>query len=209
MSAEQPPDQPSAERVRVLTVCTANICRSPYAQLVLAAGLERVRPGAFEVSSAGTQALAGYPVDEGSAALLDARGVPHADFRARRLTPALLAAQDLVLVMAGSHRDWVVDEAPTVHRRTLTLRELADALDDIGEREDWDWLVKRAGADDVVSRWRALPGLVAQHRSRGRARGDRDVADPYRRGPRAFARMADEVDPAVARIVSWESRFAR
>lgn len=205
MSAEQPP----ADRVRVLTVCTANICRSPYAQVVLAAGLEWARPGAFTVESAGTQALVGYPVDAGSAALLDAKGLPHADFRARRLTPALLAEQDLVLVMAGSHRDWVVDEAPAVHRRTLTLRELAEAIADIGEREDWDWLLERAGADDVVSRWRALPGLVAQHRSRGRSRANRDVADPYRRGAKAFARMAEEVDPAVRTIVSWERRFPR
>lgn len=205
MSAEQP----SAERVRLLTVCTANICRSPYAQLVLAAGLEAARPGAFLVESAGTQALAGYPVDAGSAALLDAKGLHHADFRARRLTPALLAEQDLVLVMAGTHRDWVVDEAPAVHRRTLTLRELAEALDDIGEREDWEWLLRQAGADDVVSRWRALPGLVARHRSRGRHRSDRDVADPYRRGAQAFARMAGEVDPAVRTIVSWERRFPR
>ncbi|WP_392542813.1 low molecular weight phosphatase family protein [Oryzobacter telluris] len=205
MSADQPP----ADRVRILTVCTGNICRSPYAQVVLGAGLEWARPGAFEVTSAGTHALVDHGVDAGSAALLDAKGLPHDTFRARRLTPALLAQQDLVLVMAGHHKEYVVDEAPSVHRRTLTLRELAGALDDIEEKDDWPWLLSQAGADDVVSRWRALPGLIAAHRSRGRRRGERDVADPYQRGEKAFARMAGEIDPAVRTIVSWERRLGR
>lgn len=205
MSADQPP----AERVRILVVCTANICRSPYVQAVLGAGLEWARPGAFDVSSAGTHALVGRGVDGGSAALLDAKGLSHGDFAARQLSPALLAQHDVVLVMASEHRAWIVEEAPAVHRRTFTLRELAGLLDDIGESEDWEWLFEQAGAHDVVARWRALPELVARHRPRGPRRGDRDVSDPYRRGPEAFARMAGEVDPAVRTIVSWERRLAR
>lgn len=206
MSAAAPPP---AERVRLLTVCTGNICRSPYAQVVLAAGLEEARPGAFEVTSAGTHALVGHGVEAGSAVLLDALGHGHADFRARRLTPALLAEQDVVLVMAGSHREYIVDEAPAVHRRTFTIRELAQALEAIGESEDWPRLMSGAGATDVVSRWRALPGLVAGHRPRGRSRSGRDVSDPYRRGDAAFTRMAEEIDPAVRAIVRWERQFER
>jgi protein-tyrosine-phosphatase len=88
------------------------------------------------------------------------------------------------------------------------LRELASALDEIGERHSWPELVAAAGADDVVSRWRVLPGLVAEHRGRGRSR-DRDVGDPYKRGQRAFAQMSAEVDPAVRSIVLWERQFPR
>jgi protein-tyrosine phosphatase len=203
MSADQPP----AERVRILTVCTGNICRSPYAQVVLGAALEWARPGAFDVTSAGTHALVDYGVDPGSAALLDAKGLRHDTFRARRLTPALLAQQDVVLVMAAHHKEYVVDEAPAVHRRTFTLRELAGALEDIEENDDWPSLLSQAGAHDVLSRWRALPAILAAHRPRGRRRGERDVADPYQRGERAFARMVGEIDPAVRSIVSWERRL--
>ncbi len=203
MSADQPP----AERVRILTVCTGNICRSPYAQVVLAAGLEWARPGAFEVTSGGTHALVDHAVDAGSSALLNAKGLPHDTFRARRLTPALLVEQDLVLVMAAHHREYVVDEAPAVHRRTLTLRELATAIDDIEKTQGWAALLSQAGAHDVVSRWRALPGLIAAHRPRGRRRGERDVADPYKQGEAAFTRMGQEIDPAVRTIVSWERRL--
>ena len=80
---------------------------------------------------------------------------------------------------ATEHKEPVLDEAPSVHRRTFALRELAHAIDDIGERQDWPSLLDAADAGDVVSRWRALPTLVAANRGRGRdSRRDRDVSDP-------------------------------
>ncbi len=192
------PSPEATEKVRLLTVCTGNICRSPYAAVLLREGLSWARPGAFEVTSAGTHALVGRPMEEGSAVRLQAKGLADDAFRARLITPRLLAEQAAVLVMASEHKEPVLDEAPSVHRRTFTIRELAHAIADIGERHDWPGLLASEGADDVVSRWRALPGLVAAHRGRGRdSRRDRDVSDPYQRGDRAFDQMIAEVDPAV------------
>lgn len=197
-----------AAPVRVLTVCTGNICRSPYAAALLREGLSWARPGAFEVGSAGTNALVGRPMDEGSSARLRAKGLADDAFRARLVTPAMLGEQAVVLLMATEHREPVLDDAPAVHRRTFTIRELAHALDDIGERHSWSDLVAGAGADDVVGRWRVLPALVAQHRTRRRD-PDRDVLDPYLRGERAFDRMSAQLDPAVRTIVQWEAQFPR
>ncbi|MEO8284563.1 MAG: hypothetical protein ABI568_14370, partial [Pseudarthrobacter sp.] len=53
--------------IRILTVCTGNICRSPVAERLLQAGLEQVKPGAFRVRSAGTRAMVGDPVQPLSA----------------------------------------------------------------------------------------------------------------------------------------------
>jgi protein-tyrosine phosphatase len=209
MDAADPSPQPT-ERVRLLTVCTGNICRSPYAAVLLRAGLEWARPGAFEVTSAGTHALVGRPMDEHSAARLQAKGLADDAFRARLITPRLLAEQAAVLLMATEHKEPVLDEAPAAHRRTFTVRELAHAIDDIGARHDWPTLLDEAGATDVASRWKALPALVAAHRSRGRdGRRDRDVSDPYKRGDRAFDQMVAELDPAVRSIVVWERQFPR
>ncbi len=204
------PSPEATEKVRLLTVCTGNICRSPYAAVLLREGLSWARPGAFEVTSAGTHALVGRPMEEGSAVRLQAKGLADDAFRARLITPRLLAEQAAVLVMASEHKEPVLDEAPSVHRRTFTIRELAHAIDDIGERQDWPSLLDAADAGDVVSRWRALPTLVAAHRGRGRdSRRDRDVSDPYKRGDRAFDLMISEVDPAVRSIVMWERQFPR
>lgn len=206
MTADDP--TPAAEPVRILTVCTGNICRSPYAAVLLREGLHWARPGAFEVASAGTHALVGRPMDPAAAARLAAKELSDDGFRARLLTHRLLRDQAVVLVMASEHRDVVIDETPAAHRRTFTVRELAHVLEDVGSRHDWAALLDEAGADDVVSRWRALPAIVAAHRRR-MSRADRDVVDPYTRGERAFEQMSREVDPAVRTIVRWERQFER
>ena len=199
---------PTAAPVRILTVCTGNICRSPYAAVLLRDGLQWARPGAFEVTSAGTHALVGRPMDPASAARLAAKGITDEGFRARLLTHQLLRDQAVVLVMASEHKDVVIDETPAAHRRTFTVRELAHVLEDVGSRHDWAALLEEAGADDVVSRWRALPQVVAAHRRR-MSRADRDVSDPYTRGEAAFDLMTREIDPAVRTIVRWERQFPR
>jgi protein-tyrosine phosphatase len=78
----------------VLCVCTANVCRSPAAALLLRAGL-RARLGAaagaeIVVASAGTWASPDRPVEPGTADALRRAGVPPADVaaaRSTRLTP--------------------------------------------------------------------------------------------------------------------------
>ena len=199
---------PAHEPVRILTVCTGNICRSPYAAVLLREGLQWARPGAFEVTSAGTHALVGRPMDPASAARLTAKGIADDEFRARLLTHQLLRDQAVVLVMASAHKDVVIDETPAAHRRTFTVRELAHVLEDVASRHDWAALLEQAGADDVVSRWRALPQIVAARRRR-MSRAARDVVDPYQRGDGAFDQMTREIDPAVRTIVRWERQFAR
>lgn len=60
----------------VLVVCTGNVCRSPFLQLALQRELDAHRPdGAvgITVTSAGTGALAGQPMDERAAAQATAR----------------------------------------------------------------------------------------------------------------------------------------
>jgi protein-tyrosine phosphatase len=86
---------------RVLIVCVGNICRSPMAEGLLQARLGH-RPG-FQVSSAGVAALVGEPADPLAVALMAARGIDISAHRARQVTPTLLYASDLVLVMEKEH----------------------------------------------------------------------------------------------------------
>ncbi len=201
------PQHPGAP-VRLLTVCTGNICRSPYAAALLRDGLAWARPGSFEVSSAGTHAVVGRPMDPESQRLLEEHEVDDSGFRARMLTGRVLAVQDLVLVMTGRHRAHVLDEDPAAHRRTVGLVDLARALGEVGDHAQWQRLLVERGADDVRSRWRELPLLVAAHRGRRSGRVT-DVPDPIGRGRAAFERMADTIDDAVRAIVLWEADFGR
>ena len=87
---------------RVLFVCTGNTCRSPMAAAVLR---DELGPDAarVEVSSAGTAAWEGHPAAEFSVEVASREGVRLDTHRSRRVTPALLRAADLVLVMEPAH----------------------------------------------------------------------------------------------------------
>lgn len=192
--------------VHIMTVCTGNICRSPFAQLVLQDALERIRPGSFTVSSSGTGALIDSAVDPGSASILDARGIDHSEFAARMISEDLLRDVDVVLPLEVAHRKLVLSHAPRLLKRAFTLKEFARLLDAAGEREPWTQ--RLAGLSSVEERWRALPSHLARERGMSRVpEGVDDIADPYRQPQEVFDQMAVEVDAAVARIVAFEQQF--
>lgn len=207
MTADASTAPSTGQPVRLLTVCTGNVCRSPYAAALLAQGLGWARPGAFEVSSAGTHALVGRALEPGSRVILEEKDVPVLPDRARMVTPGLLAEQSLVLVMSARHRETVLEEAPALVRRTVGLVDLAAALREVGEQYAWPDLLADVGAKEVRARWRALPEVLAAVR----AFPERvtEVEDPYGRGTRSFGRMAAQLDSAVRGVVRWEAQFAR
>ena len=116
----------------VLCVCTANVCRSPAAELLLRSGL-RARLGAAAdmevvVASAGTWASADRPVEPGTAAALRRAGVDPAEVaaaRSTRLTPEAVAAADLLIGSTAEHVRAVWRFQLASRHRAFTLGELA------------------------------------------------------------------------------------
>jgi protein-tyrosine phosphatase len=109
-------------RLRILVVCTGNICRSPAA-----AALLRARSVGFgiEVDSVGTAAVVGHPIHPLTAAALAQVGVQDPNHRARQLSLADVAGAHLVLTAERRHRVAVIEADPTALRRTFTLAEFA------------------------------------------------------------------------------------
>ena len=105
--------------VKVLMVCTANICRSPMAQgllrhLVTQAGLERE----IVTDSAGLTAYhIGRPPDGRARKIMRQRGIEIDDLRARLITRDDLAEFDHLLAMDGSHLRFLEHYLDTPGRR--------------------------------------------------------------------------------------------
>src|SRR6478736_2627583 len=142
--------------VRILTVCTGNICRSPVAERLLQAGMDQVQPGAFVVRSAGTRAMVGDPIQPSSADIIRTYGGTPDGFAARQLTPRILKESDLVLAMTAKHRGDVMQMDASLLKRTFTLREFARMLK-VLEQRDADTPAS-SPASDTPSLWRELPG---------------------------------------------------
>ena len=187
--------------VRILTVCTGNICRSPAAERLLQAGLDQVQPGAFEVRSAGTHAMVGDPVQPLSAEMIRTYGGTADGFAARQLTPKILRESDLVLAMTAKHRGAVMQLDASLLKRTFTIREFARMLEVLEQRGT------PSAAVDLPTFWRELPARAAsvRHLALAPEASDNDVVDPYRRGPELYHQMEDELAPAILTIL----RFAR
>jgi low molecular weight protein-tyrosine phosphatase len=191
--------------VRILTVCTGNICRSPVAERLLQAGLEQVLPGGFEVRSAGTRAMVGEPIQPLSVDIVRMYGGTGKGFAARQLTPKILRDTDIVLTMTSKHRGEVLQLDASLLKRTFTIREFARMLEALEERDAAADPAEKA--PDAGTLWRGLPARLAsvRHLALAADSADNEVIDPYKRGPEVYRQMEDELAPAILTIL----RYAR
>jgi sulfate adenylyltransferase len=157
--------------LKVLFVCTANICRSPFMELTA-----RALAGDARVSfaSAGTHGFDASPMDDALVRVL-AEGVDASEFRSRPLTRELLEDADLVLTAEAAHRSFILDDHPGLFRKVFTLGQAAEAVARLEPGLTPSEVVARLGA----ARGSADPAL--------------DVPDPYRRGPEAAAAAAERI----------------
>ena len=95
--------------LRVLYVCTANICRSAYADV---RSRSLVSADAVAFASAGVWGFDRAPLEELMAAQAVERGADLSGFRSQRLSPDLVAGSDLILTMARDHRTFILDDWP-------------------------------------------------------------------------------------------------
>jgi protein-tyrosine phosphatase len=90
---------------KVLFVCTANLCRSPMAEGVFRALVERAGlADAFEIDSAGTSdQFAGQPPAPEAIEIAASRGYDISGIRSRKVTTDDIARFDYPLAMDASH----------------------------------------------------------------------------------------------------------
>ena len=108
----------------ILVVCVGNICRSPMAEALLRHALHDSTD--ISVRSAGLGALVDYPASEHAEVLMAERGLDISGHKARQLSPELIAASDLILVMESGHKRAIDAEDPTVRGKVYRLCEWQD-----------------------------------------------------------------------------------
>ncbi|WP_182524726.1 adenylyl-sulfate kinase [Nocardioides dongkuii] len=178
--AAQPPAEDAP--LKVLFVCTANICRSPFMELM---ARQLAGPDAnIEFRSAGTHGFTDHEMDEVMATTLAPRGVAdHSAFRSRAIDKAILDEADLVLTAEAAHRTFILDDHPALFRKVFTIGQFAEVV--------------RALGPDVSGR--ELLEQAAQRR--GNADAALDVHDPYRRGPEAAETAAAGIEELLRVVV--------
>jgi protein-tyrosine phosphatase len=167
------------KRFTILTVCTANICRSPMMEILFRDGLDAKR---FEVASAGVRGWEDAPIDSMVVLELARLGHEAKSHLSRTLDVHHVEQADLVITAAREHRGAVLAMSPRALRKTFTLRELAALVDG----------VEAPSLEDLVA---------DASRRRSTAPSDVDVIDPYRREPDVHRQVADQIVAAVDVVV--------
>ncbi|WP_327324974.1 low molecular weight phosphatase family protein [Streptomyces sp. NBC_01210] len=178
---------------RVLTVCTANLYRSPVAECLLRQRLTALRE-AVHVSSAGTEAVPGTPMAATAASMVAERGADPSGTVTRRLSAGLVEAADLLLGAAREHREAAVRLSPVrALSRAFSLREFARLV----RAED------AAGVTDPAARFAALvAGAAARRGAAGVDVADDDVADPLGASPAETRECVTRIEESVERIAA-------
>lgn len=196
--------------LRVLVVCTGNICRSPAVERLLSARLGAAFQGrpavgslmpAIEIGSAGTGALVGRPMTGTMAQLVEENGADPSGFASRQLEASMIRSADLVIGMTRKHRSAIVELVPAAVRRTFTLRELARLALDVDPSS-------LPGANATTAdRLRALIPLAGRRRGLASYRpGDDDVVDPFRGDTALYERSFTQLLPAVETLTTLVRR---
>lgn len=164
---------------RLLFVCLGNICRSPTAEGVMRALVDRAGlEDRIELDSAGTGAWhVGNSPDDRAAAAARSRGI-ELDGRARQIRRDDFDEFDLIVAMDGENLRELRRLAPgrVQREKVRLLREFDPA----------------SGVGDAGQPSRSLAQRVA---------GDLDVPDPYYAGAGAFEEVLDLVQAACAGLL--------
>ena len=120
---------------QVLLVCTANICRSPMAEVMWRSAAQgRRRP--LPVASAGLEAEPGRPADPTCVELMQARGLDLSEHRATRFRAENAMDCELILAMEPAHVKRIQALAPQLSGRVQLLGRWTDGpIEDPYRRE--------------------------------------------------------------------------
>lgn len=167
-----------ANRFTILTVCTANICRSPLMEILLRQQLDT---SVYEVGSAGVRGFTGYPMDPDAAREARRFGADPQKFKSRPITADMVKVSGLVLTATRKHRSAVLGLSPIALRRTFTLLEFAE-------------LTRTHPADSLEE----LIALASRHRTR--VEGSIDIVDPFRQSELVHQQIAEKILGSVRQI---------
>ena len=176
--------------MKVLFVCTGNICRSPMGELMFPLFFH---DDSIVANSAGVQGLLNSPIDPASALLLAQDGIDSRAFRSKRLTPQLAMSNGLILCFTEHQRRKIVALAPRVRTKTFTLTGFAALCAYCASHG----IIQGSTVDERLQSVLRNASMIQPVLG-----NTPDIADPYRKEIDVFQDAHDAIGEAIAQIAS-------
>lgn len=176
--------------MKVLFVCTGNICRSPMGELMFPLFFH---DDSIISDSAGIQGLIDNPIDPSSAQFMQQDGIDASAFRSKRLTPQIAMSNDLILCFTEHQRKKIVEIAPRSRSRTFLLTNFADlcSYSNSNNMITGGTLEKRL--DSVIKNASLIQPLLPP---------TQEIDDPYRKNLSAFKTVHQQIGESCASIAA-------
>ena len=177
------------KNMRVLFICTGNICRSPMGELLFRTYTQGT---SLEVGSAGTHSLAGHSIDPSSKALMDAVGINSSQFRSTQLTQDIADNSDLILCFEPEQRHNIVVIAPTALPYTFTLTDFSNMCAYCAQHNMITGVTIQERLQSVIDQSMQIRPMLPPSAT---------IPDPYRKNFEAFRSAARATNDAIRNIL--------
>lgn len=176
--------------MKVLFVCTGNICRSPMGELMFPLFFH---DDSVTADSAGVLGLVNSPIDPSSERLMNQDGIDASVFRSKRITPQIAMSSDLILCFTEHQRKKIVELAPRSRSRTFLLTDFADLCTYCRDNNMIHGDILEARLDSVLTNASLVRPMLPKAR---------EIDDPYQRDFPAFETAHEQIGEAFASIAS-------
>ena len=154
--------------MKVMFICTGNICRSAMAEVMLKDKIEKDEKlkGKIEVYSAGTFACAGEASTYSAIEVMEEYGIDLKKHRATQLRESKIEGMDVVLCATVSHKNMVIRMYPELREKTYTMKEYAGYnKEDLDISDPWGYDIEtyrfcaaeiEKCIDLMIAKWKSI-----------------------------------------------------
>ena len=128
--------------MKVMFICTGNICRSAMAEAMFKKMLEQNNRNDIQVYSCGISAYDGDVPTENAIEVMNEHGIDITNHRATNIYYSNIEEMDLILCATQSHKYSILSQYPQLQDKVFTLKEYVGIKEQIDIKDPWGYSLK-------------------------------------------------------------------